>query len=444
MPFSFSRHTIFEAMKFIYTAILIPVLGLLGAGCTGTAYQSSENDDLYYATSDRTRRVEYVAPPAAAASETTYATDEVTNPDYAGSSSSGDQNITNNYNYYDSDYGYTRSYRSRSYNSYGYGYNSYDPFYAPYGYSAAYCYGIYDPFWYPGYCPYSTFSVSFGYGYGYPAYGYGYPGYGYYGYAPYRPYGYYGGGYGGYYQGFYDGYYAGNSYGYGYKHRVNYGPRGNRGNVPVNAPAGSTAGRPAPGRMADPNQPGGTMVPGRPMRGGTGQPGTPNPGRAGSNGVNPGTNTNSAPVGRSGMPARPMREQSAQPNNYQFQESEQPGRQVMEGSRPGRDGGRPSQPGDPKNPNPVNYAAPNTPNQGERSGRKNNSFLGAPSGQQQSQPSQERSNRPSRNNSEMRMNDGGGSRSQPSHQSAPQMGGGMSRPGGGMSPGGGGMGRPGR
>src|SRR5688572_9559363 len=136
-----------KTMKLLYNAIFLPMLGLLVAGCTSsTALRSSETDDLYYASSDKTTRVEYAAPAYSSGTQTT-ATDEVVNPEYSSGATCGESLVTNNYNYYDDDYGYSYSGRGRSYHNYGY--NSYNSFYSPFGYSAAYCYNFYDPFWYP-------------------------------------------------------------------------------------------------------------------------------------------------------------------------------------------------------------------------------------------------------------------------------------------------------
>jgi len=324
------------------------MLGLLVAGCSSsTALQTSESDDLYYASSDKTVRPEPIATaPAATYSNngiypaSTYtetgsapASGDATNPEYYDPELAKQPSVINNNYYYDNS-GY---YSSRGRRSYIY-YN--DPFYSPFGYSAAYCYGIYDPFCFPGYYPYSGLTVSFNFGYGYGSpygygYGYGYRPYGYYGYSPYNyGYGYgYGGGYGGYYHGFYDGYYAGGgSYGYGYnRSRVNYGPRGDRSVIPTN---GSHGGRmAAPGRTStidpgaggrinvDPGRVGRTTTPamtgGQPGRVTTPQPGTAQPGRIAT---------------QPNQPGRPVRNaEPVQPQNYQFQDRpamEQPGRPV--------------------------------------------------------------------------------------------------------------------
>lgn len=324
-------------MRNIFNAALVPVMAALAFGCTSsTALQSSEPDDLYYASSDRTVRQQVSVAP----SENTYQNPGAVaeNPEYYDPEAARQPTIINNY--YDND----RYYGSRSRRNYVY-FN--DPFYSPFGYSAAYCYGIYDPFCFPGYYPYTGLTVSIGYGWGSPwGYGYGYRPYGAYGYG-YRPYDYYGygygGGYGSYYHGFYDGYYANNGYGYGYnRKKVQYGPRGDRSVVPATS---NTGGRSNPGRSAvepgnggrinvDPGRVGRTGAPaqsagqsGR-VTTGTSQPAT-TPGR-------PARVTTSQPAaqpGRAeGVQSAPSRE-TVRPENYQFQNNQPP---VLEEARPGR------------------------------------------------------------------------------------------------------------
>lgn len=259
-------------MKIRATSLLaVPVLALL-AGCasTGAVTHSTEYDDVYYSSRDRTSR-------AVAASAAAPATDptlppapdgSVVNPDYNGQGGNGQSanSSANGYSYYNDDYSTGRRYNSPYYNSwnrYGSGY-AYDPFwggstlaigcmpgwgwgssvytYAPvytgprvrfgvsfgwgysswampmYGYASPY---FYDPFWGYGYAPY-------GYGYGYSPYYSPWYGGGYYG-------GYYGGG--GYYQGFYDGYYAGNNP----RRRVTYGPRVDRSSSGFRSGSGYTS-----------------------------------------------------------------------------------------------------------------------------------------------------------------------------------------------------------
>jgi hypothetical protein len=233
----------------------LPMLALL-AGCasSGPVAMSTEYDDVYYASTDRTTS-RYAAPAAAPAYDPTAppaADGSVANPDYNGQVSGGQQS-TGGTSYYNGD-AYASSPRVTSpyygsFNQYNSGY-AYDPFWS--GSSLAIGCGpgwgwgpsawAYAPI-YSG--PRVRFGVSFGWGYSswaQPMYGwagptfynpyydpfwgspYGYGGYGYGGYGyGYSPYGYGGG----YYQGFYDGYYAGGGgyYGNGPRRRVTYGPR---------------------------------------------------------------------------------------------------------------------------------------------------------------------------------------------------------------------------
>jgi len=413
-------------MKNILTTALLPLLAGLAFSCTSTtALQTTESDDLYYASSDRTLRPEqtYGGLSGVSESEVNSGNDvnqsggESTSPEYYDPEAASRPAVTNNY-YYDDDRYYSRGRRSHMY------YN--DPFYSPFGYSAAYCYGIYDPFCFPGYYPYSGLTVSFNFGYGYP-YGYGYRPYGGYGYG-YRPYDYYGygyGGYGGYYQGFYDGYYAGGGYGYGYnRNRVNYAPRRDRSNAPAGAPASTVGGRPAdPGRVGQTN--GGSVIPGggRPQRVAQTGGGTPGPV------VQPG---NAQPQNGRSQSGRPMRssrtEQNVQPENYQFQNTTPPN---IDYSRPGKVNRgateQPSRPVQDATPaQPAQNATPMQPEQSERSMRSRPTYQ---------QPSQQNSAPVYQNSRPSRSGNSGGSYEAPSRGSS---GGGS---GSGM-PSGGGMGRP--
>jgi hypothetical protein len=430
-------------MRNILTTALLPLLAGLAFGCTSTtALQSSENDDLYYASSDRTVRPEV----AYTGSESVSGSEEITNPEYAAAGS-GQNSITNNYNYYDNDRYSSRNYSSSRFRNYNY-YSAdpfYDPFYSPFGYSAAYCYNLYDPFWYPYCYPSRGLSISIGYGWGYPG-GYGYYGYRPYGYG-YSPYDYYGygyrGGYGGYYQGFYDGYYAGGGgYGYGYnRQRVNYAPRTNRSNVPGNAPVNNATGRPSVpgGRVADANPNTGTVIPGsRPNR--ISQPGTASPSQP-----NQPVNNNRPQNGRvqqvsPTQNARPGRDaQQVQPENYQFQQNAQP---TIEYSRPARDnatvptqaspGGRvpadrvPAQDVTPSREVTPSRSQPSQPVQIEQPSRREQRRS-----QQQSQPTYQpapqRSAPVYENSRPSRSSDNGGSYQAPSRSSSP----GSSQPSGG-------------
>ena len=332
-------------MRNILNAAFVPVLAALAFGCTSTtALRTSEPDDLYYASSDKTMRQEVsVASTQSAYTHPGEASEVAENPEYYDPEAAKQPTIINNY------YDYDSYYSSRGRRSYVY-FN--DPFYSPFGYSAAYCYGIYDPFCFPGYYPYSGLAVSISYGFGNPyGYGYGYRPYGAYGYG-YRPYDYYGygygGGYGSYYHGFYDGYYAGNNYGYGYgynRKKIQYGPRGDRSVVPATSTTGGGRGN-NPGRSAvepgnggrinvDPGRVGRTTAPsqsaGQPARvnTGTSQPAPATPGRpARVNSAKPATQ----PGRVGGVKNAPARE-TVQPENYQFQNNQVP---AQEEARPSR------------------------------------------------------------------------------------------------------------
>ncbi len=291
------------------TSLLLTTLPLLAvlAGCASSApvATSTEYDDVYYASTDRTTPARYAAPAAAVPYDPTAppaADGSVANPDYNGQVSGGQQYTDGSSSYYNGD-AYASSPRVTSpyygsFNQYNSGY-AYDPFWS--GSSLAIGCG---PGWGWGqsawaYAPIYTgprvrFGVSFGWGYSswaQPMYGwagptffnpyydpfwgspYGYGGgfgggYGY-GYSPfgYSPYGYgYGGG--GYYQGFHDGFYAGGGgyYGNGPRRRVTYGPRLDRSVTGRTAASGRGDGRATRtpdggGRTVSPGVPGGGYYP---------------------------------------------------------------------------------------------------------------------------------------------------------------------------------------
>ncbi|NEM96239.1 hypothetical protein [Pontibacter burrus] len=224
----------------IYT--IIPALSLLAVGCSGPgSMQSSEYDDMYYSSADRT---EYVQP-----ADETYAAQQnqgaeqeaVQSQEYAARSS----DITSNY-YADEDYDYYdgREYNPRD-NWYRPNYSFVDPYWGqdvytssyyhhPRSYRYRYADPFYDPFYYDpffydpyGYRPYwgSGLSISISYNYGWGGY-YNrwnpYYGYGRY-YNPWSPY------YGGYYGGYYGRQYVYDYPGYAPLRKVQYGPRDSRG-----------------------------------------------------------------------------------------------------------------------------------------------------------------------------------------------------------------------
>lgn len=268
-------------MKNLLTATLpaMALLALGGCATSGALTTSTENDGVYYSSSDHTTAV--AAPvyggngssgniPARALDDTVpAATTDDANPDYQGGTSqgyaTGTDYYSNSYNDGLSTYtpsGFNQPYTGPGVSSYNYnpGWAVAPSFYgSPWGYGAGlalgygyspyamggygYPYGglgyggFYDPFYSPFYSPWgygygSGLSIGFGYGFGgFGGFGYPYGGYGGY------PYGYgYGRGYG-----YYDGYArpviytrgAGvNSPGAG---AYIYGSRSNRGGAVMNA-----------------------------------------------------------------------------------------------------------------------------------------------------------------------------------------------------------------
>lgn len=234
------------AMKYLKQISLIPVVALIVAGCSGpTAMQSStETDDLYYTSTDKTV---YASKQSSNINVTETTTneresvaantgsnqDEVANPEYSSNSarSSGNVSTSSDYDYYSDDYTYAS--RIRRFNGPYRGLSYYDFAYTdPYWYGSSF-YGnnpFYDPFSYrPGF--YS--GLSLGIGFGNPFYSPIYGGYGNYG-GYYRPYGNY---YNGYRNGFHNGYSANNGnyerYPINNSRPRNYGPRNERSVVPV-------------------------------------------------------------------------------------------------------------------------------------------------------------------------------------------------------------------
>ncbi len=296
-------------MKTLFNSAL-PALALLAlGGCATTgAISSTENDDVYYSSKDRTT---YAAAPTtsyqssgyqpngygSASTQAQAPTSENANPDYQGSTAqtgSSTDYYDDNYTSYNSvqpsgfgqpytgpgvsTYNYTPSWSVAPsfYGSpwgygtglsigYGYGgFGGYSPFGYGYGYPA-YA-GFYDPFYSPFYSPWGYGSgLSIGFGYGFGGYGgFGYPYYGGFG-SPYRyGYGYpgyaYGGGYG--YGGDYYGYGRGGARNYVYKQGIMNGSYSNGYD-----PGAIKVGR-RESRYADAAGSGGMVAPG------TGAPGT--------------------------------------------------------------------------------------------------------------------------------------------------------------------------
>ncbi|MFD2999717.1 hypothetical protein ACFS7Z_05055 [Pontibacter toksunensis] len=245
-----------------YTLLTVaPMLALMAVGCSSPiAMQSTEYDDMYYSSSDKT---EYVEPEATASqryeensTEQALAEGEVLNPEYSGSNAR-----TDNYDgdeYYDG-----RSYDARN-NWYQPSYSFVDPYwgaaYAPRMSSIAFYDPFYDPFFDDPFY-YSSFSrspywgwnrglninINYGLGWGMPmAWGGGFynrPMMGMGGWWP-NSYGY--GYYNGFRHGFNNGFYGGNPYYGGFYDRpvvignpvrIQNSPRGSRSAVVTDNPA---------------------------------------------------------------------------------------------------------------------------------------------------------------------------------------------------------------
>ena len=267
-------------MKYLFKLSLIPLAALMVTACSGPAaiQSSTETDDMYYASTDKTV---FASKPVSVAEEQAVEnntnsnaavnSDEVANPEYSARSNNNNNNNNNNegstysdYDYYSEDYTYAS--RIRRFNSPYRGMSYYDFAYTdPYWYGSSFY--AYDPFYSPGfYRPGFYTGLSLNLGWGNPFYS---PFYGY-GSGFYNPYGgYYSGYRNGFYNGFYNGYYASGANYDRYPGNNNrsrtYGPRGERSVVPVNgntAGGGRISGNPG-GRPARTNNlGGGAVVPG--------------------------------------------------------------------------------------------------------------------------------------------------------------------------------------
>lgn len=274
-------------MKNLLTATL-PALALLalgGCATSGALTTSTENDGVYYSSSDRTTAV--AAPvysgnsggniPARALDDTVpAATTDDANPDYQGGTAqgyaAGPDYYSNSYNdglsYYTPS-GFNQPYAGPGVSSYNYNpaWTVAPSFYgSPFGYGAGlalgygylpysmggfgYPYGgFYDPFYSPFYSPWgygygSGLSIGFGYGFGgFGGFGYPYGGFG--GFGGY-PYGGYGRGYG-YYDGYGAGYgrpviYANGTRSGSGSNPILVGPRGGRGGSILNSGTSTNSG----------------------------------------------------------------------------------------------------------------------------------------------------------------------------------------------------------
>jgi hypothetical protein len=295
-------------MKNLLTVPLpaLALLALSGCATSGALTTSTENDGVYYSSSDHTTAV---APPArvyngsgnipARSLDDTVpaATTDDANPDYQGGTgrgyASGSDYYSNSYNdglsYYNPS-GFNQPYTGPGVSSYNYnpgwavapsaygspfGYGaglavgySYSPYamggygypYGGLGYGYPYGGGFYDSFYSPYYSPWGYGSgLSIGFGYGFGGFGYPYGGYGGY------PYGY---GYGRGYRGYYD------SYGYGAAAgRAYSSPRVNRGGGSVFNGATPMGGSPSGGRPVGSYSPSSVAMPnGTPTGGGMTMP----------------------------------------------------------------------------------------------------------------------------------------------------------------------------
>ncbi|GAB3536799.1 hypothetical protein GCM10027443_28020 [Pontibacter brevis] len=216
-------------MKKYKLLTIAPMLALMAVGCSSPiAMQSTEYDDMYYSSSDKT---EYVEPEVTAnqrytenSTEQALAEGEVLNPEYSGSSSARTDNYYSDDEYYDG-----RSYDARN-NWYRPSYSFVDPYwgaaYAPRMSSIAFYDPFYDPFFddpfyyssfrrspYWGWNRGLNISLNYGMGWGMPmAWGGGFynsPMMGMGGWWP-NSYGY--GYYNGFRNGFNNGFYGGNPY----------------------------------------------------------------------------------------------------------------------------------------------------------------------------------------------------------------------------------------
>ncbi|WP_187262861.1 hypothetical protein [Pontibacter beigongshangensis] len=279
-------------MKKINLLTIAPAFFLLAASCSSPlALQTSEYDDMYYSSADRT---EYAAPAA-----------EATMEDFRSGSpaDAGDEYVAEGTeDYYADEYYDGRAYNQGAAYSQrnNMNYSFIDPYWGAavhpgFGYSrygSAFYDPFYDPFYSPFHRPYSRFSMSIGLGFGmggfYNPYmdpfmmggmgmwgnpyrmGWGNPYMGMGGFGAYNSF------YNGYYTGLNRGLYAGGGYFYdapGQTRRVQYGPRIDRSSVGGAQPARSGGATGRPDRQGLTNEqraitPGGgnTASPARPAR----------------------------------------------------------------------------------------------------------------------------------------------------------------------------------
>lgn len=261
-------------MKNIKNLLLMPLFATLAIGCSSpVAFESSEYDDVYYSSKDKTIIQDRMV---AVANESSEVIDEsaVPNPEYAEKNSGTGNSYSNNDNnpaedYYSDDYA---SSRLRRYNTpYRSGLSYYDLANTDYYWynRNPYMYGrsaFYDPF-YSAYDPF--YNPYFDYGFRYPRIYTGLTvviGRPYYGGYPY--YGGFGGGFNrGWYGGGYNNSYYTNSGWYrndtNSSKKIQYGPRRDRSEVPTGNANTSRGSRPRNDTGGiTPGGGGGVVVPG--------------------------------------------------------------------------------------------------------------------------------------------------------------------------------------
>jgi hypothetical protein len=248
--------------KFNIQLAIAPVIALFAVGCSSpVAMQSTEYDDMYYSSSDRT---EYVQPQAQAPQQQQYAPQS----EQAQRAQSATGDVTDDY--YADEYYDGRTYRPQAtWNTPNYAYvdpywtNSYvrrmhrmnafhDPFFYDPFMMSMYDPFFYDPFMRPGMRVNIGIGMGMGWGGGWNRWGspWGHP----FGMGMYDPF--WGGGWGmhNYYAGFYHGYnrgfYGGNRFMYDrpfvvQPRQVQYGPREGRSAVPATGSPERVVGRPA-------------------------------------------------------------------------------------------------------------------------------------------------------------------------------------------------------
>ncbi|RDV13825.1 hypothetical protein DXT99_17495 [Pontibacter diazotrophicus] len=221
-------------MKKYKLLTIAPMLTLLAAGCsTPIAMQSTEYDDMYYSSSDKTQYVEPEATTSQRYDELTvdeaFAEGEVLNPEYSGSTARTDDYAGDEYydgreydarnNWYQPSYSFVDPYWGAAYAPRMSSIAFYDPFYDPF-FGDPFYYNSFrrSPYWGGGFNRGLNVSIGYGMGMGMPmAWGGGFynqpmmgMGMGMGGWWP-NSYGY--GHYNGFRNGFNNGFYGGHPYG---------------------------------------------------------------------------------------------------------------------------------------------------------------------------------------------------------------------------------------